>query len=106
MANGTIVISRNEDNCGKYRKLNVLLDNSNIGSLKINETREFTVKPGEYNLQVSMDWKKSRTLFVPIAENQIVKFITVVPGGETFFKTMLSIMGGKLPFFELERIRK
>jgi|GEM_PF-6516406 len=106
MVDGTIVISRNDDNCGKFRKLIVLLDNKNIGSLKINETKEFPVKPGEYNLQVSMDWKKSRNLFVPIAENQTVKFKAIVPGGENFFNTFLSILGGKLPFFELERIRE
>lgn len=88
---------------GRYRNLKVLLNGQCIGEVAHNESKTFQVKPGEYNLQVAMDWKKSRSMLVPIAANQSINFKAVVPGGESFINTFLSIIGGRMPFFELER---
>jgi len=106
MSQGQITIARYNDNMGQLRKLKVLLDGNCIGEIAHNESKTFNVVPGEYNLQVAMDWKKSRDMMVPVAPDQSIKFNAIVPGGTTMLDTFFSILGGSLPFFELERIRQ
>lgn len=105
MKSGRIRITRGNEWFGRARKLNILIDGKQAGSIGNKETREFNIDPGEHTIQVSMDWNRSRLLDVPIAEGQVVNFRVTLPSGGVFCHMLESFMEPS-QFYELERIRK
>jgi len=104
MKTATLRITRNNEWGCRGVKFRVLVSGEEIGRISANETKEFTIDPGEYNLQISDGIFKSRVFMVPLAEGQLAKFNVIIPGHETFINSVLSHAVMKLPKFELERI--
>jgi hypothetical protein len=99
----TLRIKRNNEWGCRGVKFRVLVSGKEVGRISANEAREFSLDPGEYNIQISDGIFKSRNLMVPLAEGQHVNFKVIIPGHETFINSILSHAVMNLPKFELER---
>jgi len=56
------------------RQYRVFLDDKQIGLLKRGETQVFSIEPGQYRLQLRIDWCRSNPLHIRIEDNQKLTF--------------------------------
>lgn len=106
MKPATLKIIRGNEWAYRHAKIKILVDRKSIGTLSRNETKEFEIQPGEYNIQACQQFLKGRAIMVPIAEGQTVTFKIIIPGGETFFNNFASLATfSGMPAPELERVR-
>ena len=76
----TISITRPREWFGRFRKLGVLVDREVVARLKIGETVDLEVAPGQHLLQVKMDWCTSQEVQVCLEAGVHRRFICRSPG--------------------------
>jgi hypothetical protein len=65
-----IVLHRLQDSFGEMRTLSVFINNQKVGGIPYSEQRVFHLDPGIYNVQVRMDWCRSKPLQVELYNNE------------------------------------
>ncbi|RFU62877.1 hypothetical protein [Peribacillus glennii] len=70
----TIIINREKQLMNKFRDYKILMDDREIGSIKDGETKEFTLEPGDYKLQMQIDWCLSKEISFTAGEGERVRF--------------------------------
>lgn len=56
------------------REYRIFVDRKSVGSIKVGETKVFTVPPGCRELQLKQDWAASEKLEVDLGENEQARF--------------------------------
>ena len=69
-----ILIERESQFISRMRSYKILANGKELGSIKDGEMREFPMEPGEYSLQLQIDWCKSKQIKVNIQQDGIIKF--------------------------------
>jgi len=63
----TLTLERDVEQANYLRKYTVLIDNIVAGYISSGETKHFEVNPGTHNIQVKIDWCKTKPLSFEIA---------------------------------------
>jgi hypothetical protein len=71
----TISINRPWAYFGVHRSLNILVNSEKVGIIKTKDSFEFNLPEGEYNLQVSMDWCKSKPMNIRVSKGYDLRFL-------------------------------
>jgi hypothetical protein len=70
---GGIIVYRARDFFAVARRLKVLIDEEEAGSIPYGEQFEFDVRPGVYTIRVAMDWSKSEPYEVRVDAGDVVE---------------------------------
>jgi hypothetical protein len=57
------------------REYRIDIDRKRVGSIKIGETKDFTLSPGRHEIQLKQDWASSEKLLVDLGENEQAQFV-------------------------------
>ena len=57
------------------REYQVVIDHKKVGSIKIGETKVFTLSPGQHEVRLKQDWASSEKLQFDLGENEQAQFI-------------------------------
>ena len=71
----TIQFKRKKEFQSSIRDYQVFIDNEKIGTIRNNETKEFTVLPGHHQLVVKIDWCSSPVFNIDLAEGETKKIL-------------------------------
>lgn len=57
------------------REYQIIIDRKKAGSIKVGETKVFTLSPGRHEVRLKQDWASSEKLQVDLGENEQAQFV-------------------------------
>ena len=69
-----ISFERENQNVSRFRSFKILMDGTEIGTIKNGERQEHEIEPGEYTFQMQIDWCKSKEIKITAHSGDSVKF--------------------------------
>ena len=71
-----IELTRSSEYANRMRKIKVLLDNQEIGTISNGQTKVFDIPDGEHRLQTKIDWLVSNPVDFDIKSDEVKGFKT------------------------------
>ena len=68
----TIQLKRKKEFQSSVRDYQVFIDNNKIGTIRNNETKNFTISPGNHNMVIKIDWCSSPIFTFDIADGETI----------------------------------
>ena len=90
-----IRISRDSGYADRLRAYSVMVDGSEVGSVRDGEMKVFPVEAGEHTVRAKIDWAGSKTLTFAVGENEEAAFRVKsnLRGTRLFFALWYSTFG-------------